>query len=83
MLDVGNILKQKENLGGSSSVMCKVTGSCWRGLFLKQDITEKEDQGGSGGNPYIEPEETKTYKFYFTMHSCGFELPNNTQREVA
>ena len=25
----------------------------------------------------------KCHRFYFTMHSCGFELPNNTQREVA
>ena len=51
--------KQKENFGGCSSVMYKVTGSPWRGLLLKQDITEEEGQGGSGDNPYKEPEETK------------------------
>ena len=34
-------------------MMCKVTGSPWRGLLLKQDITEEEDQGGSGSRQSI------------------------------
>ena len=85
MLDVGNILKQfQAELRRTLEAVLQscATGSPWRGLLLKQDITEEEAQGGSGGNPYKEPEETKTC-FDFTMHFCGFELSNNTQREVA
>ena len=65
MLDVGNILKQFQAEEEPwrqffSDVQGHRQSLGLERLLLKQDITEEEDQGGSGGNPYKEPEETKT-----------------------
>ena len=80
MLDVGNILKQFQAEEPwrpfFSDVQIKVTGSPWRGLLLKKDITEEEDQGSRQSIRNKDLNWANAYAFL-----C-FELPNNTQREV-